>query len=105
MAYRIGQIISTSSRKNYDVDENGNYIIVNGDGAPPYDVMNEIKTTFGVQKLSHIGIQAPPGSLFALDDEVIMIGRSGSYELFNDLVTISSIKILSPATYIIDFRY
>ena len=105
MSYRIGQVVATTNRTSYEKDQNGEYSIVWGNGAPPPDVMNSIVDQYGIDSLSHIGIQARPGSVIALDDEIIIIGRSGSYELFNDLVTITSIKILSPGTYIVDFRY
>ena len=100
MAYRIGQVIMQCPTTAYSV-ENGNYII----SGNYKEAMEEITSSYGVQRLSHIGIQGRPGSFFALDDEIIIIGRSGSYELSNDLVSISSIKLLSQGTYIIDFRY
>ena len=34
-----------------------------------------------------------------------MIGRSGTYEIANDLIQVSTLQMLSEGTFIIDFKY
>jgi len=103
MAYKVGQVIKTVSgdEEFYEITANGQYIIK----GTPENVLNTIHDNFGVYNLSHFGIQSRPGAIFAIDDEVIIIGRSGSYELSVDLVSVDKLYMLSKDTFIIDFRY
>lgn len=97
MAYKIGQVVEVNN--NNCIDENENII----EGAP--DVMDTIRNQYSIPYLNNFGIQARPGSFFAIDGEVIMIGRSGTYEINNDLIQVSSLQLLSKGTFIIDFKY
>lgn len=45
-----------------------------------------------------VGIQAPMGTQVVIDEKVIMIGRSGIYEL-DDGITIESLKFIPPVKY------
>lgn len=96
MAYKIGQIvkpINQSYINDYDIIGN------------PQNVIDTVSLQYGINYLNNFGIQARPGSFFAIDNEIIMIGRSGTYEINNDLVRVSNLRLLSPGTYIIDFKY
>lgn len=68
----------------------------------------------GLTKLKKIGLQGPPGLLFALDGEEIRIGRTGIYELYNDEIEISYIGFIIKDSlftqsgkdfFIMDFKY
>lgn len=48
----------------------------------------------GLDTLSKIGIQGPPGLMFCIDGEEIRIGRTGIYELYNDAIQISYIGFI-----------
>ena len=100
MAYKIGQVVLSNPTDCYQV-QNGNYSI-NG---TPTNASAEIYNQYGIYNLSHFGIQSRPGAVFAIDDEVIIIGRSGSYELSNNLVAVNNLQLLSADTFIIDFKY
>lgn len=100
MAYKIGQVVQVNN-ENFYTQQGEDYQVLSG--AP--EMMQIIGNKYGIQYLNHFGIQARPGCLFTLNDEVIMIGRSGVYELDNDLVQIESLQVLSKGTYIIDFKY
>lgn len=99
MAYKIGQVV---------IQVGQDYITSNEeiiDGAP--DAITTIQSTYSIPtfSLSRFGIQARPGSYFRADGEIIKIGRSGTYEIQNELVSIGSLELLSEGTYIIDFKY
>lgn len=96
MAYRIGQIVVSNSKKNYD-DE---YKIVD-----TLELENVIDQIQEVTSLSHLGIQSRPGAVFAIEDEVIVIGRSGTYEISSNLISVEQLYLLSEDTFIIDYRY
>ena len=63
------------------------------------------------KNVKKIGIQAPPGTKFTfavgLDDKqvssdrIIMVGRTGIYEL-NDDIVISSLKFIKPQEYVLN---
>lgn len=119
MSYKIGQIV---------FDNNGDAGAINNvpytvgpyytegtkvgeytvRGVPP-ELMEKVNEEYQIDAsivgISHIGIQARPGALFELNGEIIQMGRSGSYELSNDLVFIESIRPLSLDTFIFDFKY
>lgn len=100
MAYKIGQVVINNTEECWKIS-NDEYAMKGS----PIDAFTQIQNNYGVYNLNNIGIQSRPGAIFAIDDEIIIIGRSGVYELSNSLVSISSIKLLSIDTFIIDFRY
>lgn len=58
-----------------------------------------------VLNVEKIGIQAPPGEIILVNGEPIEIGRTGTYELLFNEVSIVSLKPLSKAIFIIDYKY
>lgn len=76
----------------------------------------ELKTLFPkiINGLKKVGIQGPPGLLFALNGEEMHVGRSGIYELYYDGITIKSIGFVLKESlitqdgldfFIMDFKY
>lgn len=49
-----------------------------------------------------LGIQAPPGTQMMIEDKVILVGRTGTYELDEDNITISKLWFVQPVNYIKD---
>lgn len=61
-----------------------------------------VKDVFKVSNFTKLGIQAPPGTKVKLNsNKIIMIGRTGVYELDED-VKISGLQFERPKKYIID---
>jgi hypothetical protein len=67
-----------------------------------------------LKQLKKIGIQGPPGLLFALNGEEIRIGKSGVYELCHDSISISYLGFCIKESnqvpdgkdfFILDFKY
>lgn len=105
MAYKIGQVVQvvTSAQSATYIEQGENdFTII---GTPPNIITDIIYPKYGIRFLNNFGIQARPGSLFAIDGEIIMIGRSGTYEIANDLIQVSTLQMLSEGTFIIDFKY
>lgn len=50
---------------------------------------NYLVSRFNLKKIKQIGIQGPPGLLFTIDGEEIRIGRSGIYELHDNIISIT----------------
>ena len=106
MSYKIGQLRKIIEQDYYSYDDSNNgYTITNN----PENIITELSNNYSISSLSRFGIQAKPGSLIAIGDnndvEIIMIGRSGIYEIYTDLVEVSNIQLLSQGSYIIDFKY
>jgi hypothetical protein len=63
------------------------------------NIVKQITEGKGWQKL---GIQAPPGTRFMInDDREILVGRTGVYELSNDII-VTSLLFIQPKNYIYD---
>lgn len=103
MAYRVGQIVKQVNNNYYSQDPSTHEYIIS-EGCPNV-IAEAITPRYGIQYLNRFGIQSRPGALFAIDGEVIMIGRSGTYEIYNDLIQVSKLQMLSEGTFIIDFKY
>lgn len=91
----IGQIyyrvVDTSSTGN------GKHYISSG-----IDIYNDIVSASSAKQFTKVGIQAPPGAQVVMNaSKTIMIGRTGIYELDEDIV-ITSMKFVRPTVYIKD---
>ena len=103
MAYKIGQVIIDNTELTFGKLTEDNQIDSNSVNI--LDVINGKSDYSNVFCLYRLGIQARPGSKIAIGSEVIWIGRSGTYEICHELVQVTDLKLLSPTTYIIDFKY
>lgn len=102
MAYAIGQCImnnTSGTTANEITIENLAEKIKNA-----VELMGDSKY-IPVSNVEKIGIQAPPGEIILVNGEPIEIGRTGTYELLFSEVSIVSLKPLSKATFIIDYKY
>lgn len=60
---------------------------------------SDVLGTVGATKFTKVGVQAPPGTQMVLNNiKYIMIGRTGIYELDED-VAITQLKFIKPKTY------
>jgi len=59
------------------------------------DVIATLKNTYSnLAYLTKIGIQGPPSMLMCINGEEIRIGKSGIYEINNDIIKITSISFV-----------
>lgn len=66
------------------------------------DIYNDIVNAYGARQFTKVGIQAPPGAQVVMNsNKTIMIGRTGIYELDED-IAITSLKFVQPRNYIKD---
>lgn len=108
MASRIGQIIYDNTENSTNTAEERQYNrIVNGKiDENAKEIFDLIKENYGdITALQKLGVRAAPGAQFALNGEIIMVGRSGKYEVFSDLIYITSINVLSEHRFFFDFKY
>ena len=86
--YRVVDTSSTGDGKHY---------ISSG-----IDIYNDIVSASSAKQCTKVGIQAPPGAQVVMNaSKTIMIGRTGIYELDEDIV-ITSMKFVRPTVYIKD---
>lgn len=86
--YRVVDTSSTGDGKHY---------ISSG-----IDIYNDIVSASNAKQFTKVGIQAPPGAQVVMNaSKTIMIGRTGIYELDEDIV-ITSMKFVRPTVYIKD---
>lgn len=86
--YRVVDTSSTGDGKHY---------ISSG-----IDIYNDIVSASSAKQFTKVGIQAPPGAQIVMNaSKTIMIGRTGIYELDEDIV-ITSMKFVRPTVYIKD---
>lgn len=86
--YRVVDTSSTGDGKHY---------ISSG-----IDIYNDIVSASSAKQFTKVGIQAPPGAQVVMNaSKTIMIGRTGIYELDEDIV-ITSMKFVRPTVYIKD---
>lgn len=109
MAYAIGQYIIDNKDQDFGtlsgVVSNGeiNTTVLAARITAATELLDE--EHIPISSLDKIGVQAPPGSFFVINGEPIEIGRTGTYELiFND-IAVTSLKVLSDKTFIIDYKY
>jgi len=79
------------------------------------NIISTLKQTYSnMTYLTKIGIQGPPSLLMCINGEQIRIGKSGIYEINNDIIKITSISFApKQATltsnevdyFIMDFEY
>lgn len=89
------KIVSSADKKyNNDFSEYQKDII---------DIFNQnLVSLYSSNKFSKLGIQAPSGTKVILNDnKEIMIGRTGVYEL-NENINITNLKFIRPKKYILD---
>ena len=69
-------------------------------GGTRLDIYNDIVSQFKKGNFNKLGIQAPPGTKFYINSSAspIMIGRTGIYELDED-INVSSLKFEAPKNY------
>ena len=66
------------------------------------DIFSNIITAYGATEITKVGIQAPPGTRVVMNESrTIMIGRTGVYEL-DDNITITSLYFVRPRKYVKD---
>ncbi len=86
--YRVVDTSSTGDGKHY---------ISSG-----IDIYSDIVNASSAKQFTKVGIQAPPGAQVVMNaSKTIMIGRTGIYELDEDIV-ITSMKFVRPTVYIKD---
>lgn len=70
---------------------------------PAVDIYTDILPQYdsGVSRLTKVGIQAPSGTKVVMNGKNIMVGRTGIYELDED-ITITSLYFIKPVKYIKD---
>lgn len=86
--YRVVDTSSTGDGKHY---------ISSG-----IDIYNDIVNASSAKQFTKVGIQAPPGAQVVMNaSKTIMIGRTGIYELDED-IAITSMKFVRPTVYIKD---
>lgn len=79
------------------------------------DVITTLKSIYpNMTYLTKIGIQGPPSMLMCINGEQIRIGKSGVYEINNDIIKITSISFIPKQSilssnetdyFIMDFEY
>lgn len=103
MAYAIGQCIIDNSENEYGtLPESENDLAEYVNNATELIENTEF---IPVTNLTKLGIQASAGSFFVLNGEIIEVGRTSTYELIFNSVTVTSLKVLSPQIFIIDYKY
>lgn len=86
--YRVVDTSSTGDGKHYS--------------SSGIDIYNDIVSASSAKQFTKVGIQAPPGAQVVMNaSKTIMIGRTGIYELDEDIV-ITSMKFVRPTVYIKD---
>lgn len=71
-----------------------------------FNSLINIIDTIGVTSLSKIGIQGKPGLLMNINGEEIHIGRTGIYEMLDDIdVTFIGVVSTSDDFFLIDYQY
>lgn len=101
MAYAIGQYIVNNSDNSYGALDTKNIASSIENAQELMDNVERIE----VDRIDHLGVQAGMGSFLAVNGELVEIGRTHSYELLFNKVSITSLKVLSADTYIIDYKY
>lgn len=68
--------------------------------------LTNILDSIGVSALSKIGVQGKPGLLMNINGEEIHIGRTGIYEMLDDItVTFIGVAFTSGDFFLIDYQY
>lgn len=70
-------------------------------GGPLTDDVNifqDIVKAYGATSFTKVGVQAPPGTQMILNDKTIMVGRTGIYELDED-ISITTMRFIQPQVY------
>lgn len=81
--------------------------VIDTEGGAPISygpsIFEDIVSGVGAQRFTKLGVQAPPGTKMVIDndDKVIMIGKTGIYEL-QDGISISKLYFIRPRVYIKD---
>lgn len=66
------------------------------------DIFQDIVAAYGAKQFNKLGIEAPPGTKIVMNNtKTIMIGRTGIYELDND-ISITNMYFLRPKKYLKD---
>ena len=89
----------------YRVLDTGSGTYVSSDGLDEDQMFgqsaNLVKFYDGSKQFNKLGIQAPPGTKAVINEKTIMVGRTGIYELDED-ITITSLRFIRPKKYILD---
>lgn len=68
------------------------------------NIFSDVVAAYGAQQFNKLGIQAPPGTKVVINDtKTIMIGRTGIYEL-DDNIVILSLRFIKPRKYVKDIE-
>lgn len=90
--------MATIGQVYYNIIDNSNGNYISGD----IDIFQDIVSGYGAKQFNKLGIQAPPGTRIVMNNsKTIMIGRTGIYELDED-ITITNMYFLRPKKYIKD---
>lgn len=66
------------------------------------NIFSDLVSSYGAKQFNKIGIQAPPGTKVVMNtNKTIMVGRTGIYELDDDIV-ITNLYFVRPRRYIKD---
>lgn len=90
--------MTTLGQVYYNVVDNNSGSYVSG----TIDIFKDIVAAYGAKQFNKLGIQAPPGTRVVMNNtKTIMIGRTGIYELDED-ITITNMYFVRPKKYIKD---
>ncbi|MDE6284863.1 MAG: hypothetical protein K2M17_03880 [Bacilli bacterium] len=92
MADNIGQILY-----KVKVPQDGSII----SNPERINIFNDVLSQTGIASIKKLGIQAPPGTICYINDQEIMIGRSGMYEL-DEVIIVSSLYFVKKQIFILD---
>lgn len=78
------------------------YYRISGVGSSGIDLYTDVLAQVGASQFTKVGVQAPPGTQMVLNQlKQIMIGRTGIYELDED-IAITELYFIRPQNYIRD---
>lgn len=77
------------------------YRVIGGDGnpvqSPSYDIFSDLVSAYGASHFYKLGVQAPPGSKMVVNkNKEIIVGRTGIYELDDDIPPIENLYFERP---------
>lgn len=80
------------------------YKVTDGNSGTPIsgtiDIFQDIVAAYGAKQFNKLGVQAPPGTRMVMNDtKTIMVGRTGVYELDED-INVESMYFIRPKKYV-----
>lgn len=109
MFYSIGQ--SFIDNTGNSINNGESKMPFKADGSTDYSIVSTATELMNnseyipVSSIDKLGVQAQPGSVFAINGEPIRIGKTGTYELIFNEVYVNSLKVLSANQFLFDYKY